>query len=114
MKAPKCGACGDQHWGRCPQQAERISISEAVRRPGRPALAAPPPAVVAQTRGSYPGQAGAVMPPSSGMVAAPVAGDGTKGFAPSGQCPWCDHRREANAMAQRKRRKAGERQENRE
>lgn len=75
MKAPNCRICGSPHWGACPRRVERMSIT-SVRRPAE--LASPAPVVV---------------------------DDGEGMTAPAGQCPYCDRRREANTVVQRKRRK---------
>lgn len=82
-EGPRCAICEKHHYGRCPELVNRITKAPVVK-------------VIVQE--------GIVARPE--IAAAPVAADLRKasagGFAPHGQCVWCDSRRAANAEAQRK------------
>ncbi len=81
MQAPNCRACDKPHWGSCPEREERI----------KPAI--DPRSAAKEVRHFLDETLAADVEPPRG------------GFAPQGQCQWCDCRREQNAAAQRNRRK---------
>lgn len=108
MVARQCMGCGKRHWGECPERVERIrnDASIVVAK----ALGVPAPVVAAEVEQMPHEDAVFVdeireivgrMETTAGAVSAMVGG-----FAPPGQCQWCDHRRAKNAEAQRKRRGA--------
>ena len=93
--APRCMICEKNHWGRCPEWVDRIRKEPLVK--------GPPEAELDEVLGKV----GPAIEIDSDELAAAVEQSRDEartvtGFAPEGQCAWCDARRAANAEAQRK------------